>query len=250
MMLRNKVAIVTGASSGIGRATALLMAREGAAVVLADVDTKAGEAAAQEIRGSGGKAAFQATDVTDEGAVAALVKRAEDEFGGLDIAYNNAGVEGPQALFETQDFAKVRRAFDVLIDGVYLCMQHEIRAMLKRGGGSIVNASSIWGLNAWPEWSPYIASKHAVSGMTKTAALELAKRNIRVNAVAPGPVLTPLLLRGWKNDAEKAAGRVPMGRIGRPEEIAEAVVWLASERASFVNGHILPVDGGMMGAVG
>jgi NAD(P)-dependent dehydrogenase (short-subunit alcohol dehydrogenase family) len=250
MMLRDKVAIVTGASSGIGRATAVLMAREGAAVVLADVDAKQGEAAAQEIRDGGGKAVFQATDVTDAAAVAALIKRAESEFGGLDVAYNNAGVEGPQALMEAQDFAKVRRAFDVLIDGVYLCMQHEIRAMLRRGGGAIVNASSIWGLNAWPEWSPYIASKHAVSGMTKTAALELAKRNIRVNAVAPGPVLTPLLLRGWKNDAEKAAGRVPMGRIGRPEEIAEAVVWLASERASFVNGHVMPVDGGMMGAVG
>jgi NAD(P)-dependent dehydrogenase (short-subunit alcohol dehydrogenase family) len=250
MMLRDKVAIVTGASSGIGRATAVLMAREGAAVVLADVDAKQGEAAAQEIRDGGGKAVFQATDVTDAAAVAALIKRAESEYGGLDVAYNNAGVEGPQALMEAQDFAKVRRAFDVLIDGVYLCMQHEIRAMLRRGGGAIVNASSIWGLNAWPEWSPYIASKHAVSGMTKTAALELAKRNIRVNAVAPGPVLTPLLLRGWKNDAEKAAGRVPMGRIGRPEEIAEAVVWLASERASFVNGHVMPVDGGMMGAVG
>jgi NAD(P)-dependent dehydrogenase (short-subunit alcohol dehydrogenase family) len=250
MMLRDKIAVVTGASSGIGRATAVLMAREGAAVVLSDIDAKAGEAAAQEIRSAGGRAVFQVTDVTDERAVAALVERAEKEYGGLDLAYNNAGIEGAQAPLHEQDMTGVRRAFDVLITSVFLCMRHEIPALQRRGGGAIVNCSSMWGLNAWPNWSPYITSKHAVSGMTKTAALEQAPNNIRINAVAPGPILTPLLLRGWRGDPSNASGRVPMGRIGRPEEVAEAVVWLLSERASFVNGHVLPVDGGMMAQTG
>ena len=250
MMLRNKVALVTGASSGIGRATAVLMAQEGAAVVLSDIDIKAGEKAADEIRKSGGRAVFQEADVTDERAVQALVERAERDYGGLDLAYNNAGIEGAQAPLHEQDMAGVRRAFDVLITSVFLCMRHEIPALQRRGGGAIVNCSSMWGLNAWPNWSPYITSKHAVSGMTKTAALEQAPRHIRINAVAPGPILTPLLLRGWKGDPSNASGRVPMGRIGRPEEVAEAVVWLLSERASFVNGHVMPVDGGMMAQTG
>lgn len=250
MMLRDKVAVVTGAASGIGRATAVLMAREGAAVVLSDIDAKAGEKAAEEIRKAGGRAVFQAADVTDEQAVIALVERAEREFGGFDLAYNNAGIEGAQAPLHEQDMAGVRRAFDVLITSVFLCMRHQIPALQRRGGGAIVNCGSMWGLNAWPNWSPYITSKHAVSGMTKTAALEQARHNIRINAVAPGPILTPLLLRGWKGDPSNASGRVPMGRIGRPEEVAEAVVWLLSERASFVNGHVLPVDGGMMAQTG
>lgn len=250
MMLRDKVALVTGASSGIGRATAALMAREGAAVVLSDIDVKAGEGAAEEIRKAGGRAVFQAADVTDEKAVMALIERAEREFGGLDLAYNNAGIEGAQAPLHEQDVAGVRRAFDVLITSVFLCMRHQIPALQRRGGGAIVNCSSMWGLNAWPNWSPYITSKHAVSGMTKTAALEQARNNIRINAVAPGPILTPLLLRGWKGDPSNASGRVPMGRIGRPEEVAEAVVWLLSGRSSFVNGHVLPVDGGMMAQTG
>lgn len=250
MMLRDKIALVTGASSGIGRATAALMAREGAAVVLSDIDVKAGEGAAEEIRKAGGRAVFQAADVTDEKAVMALIERAEREFGGLDLAYNNAGIEGAQAPLHEQDVAGVRRAFDVLITSVFLCMRHQIPALQRRGGGAIVNCSSMWGLNAWPNWSPYITSKHAVSGMTKTAALEQARNNIRINAVAPGPILTPLLLRGWKGDPSNASGRVPMGRIGRPEEVAEAVVWLLSARSSFVNGHVLPVDGGMMAQTG
>jgi NAD(P)-dependent dehydrogenase (short-subunit alcohol dehydrogenase family) len=249
-MLKNKVGIVTGASSGIGRATAELMAREGASVVLSDIDVKDGEKAAEEIRKAGGRAVFQEADVTEERAVAALIERAEREYGGLDLAYNNAGIEGTQAPLHEQDMAAVRRAFDVLITSVFLCMRHEIPALQRRGGGAIVNCGSMWGLNAWPNWSPYITSKHAVSGMTKTAALEQARNNIRINAVAPGPILTPLLLRGWKGNPGNASGRVPMGRIGRPGEVAEAVVWLLSERASFVNGHVLPVDGGMMAQTG
>jgi len=226
------------------------MAREGAAVLLSDIDAKKGEAATAEINKEGGRAAFQAADVTDEDAVAGLVARAEKEFGGLDLAYNNAGIEGAQAPLQEQDMKGVRRAFDVLITSVYLCLRHEIPAMRRRGGGAIVNCGSMWGLNAWPNWSPYVTSKHAVSGMTKTAALEQATHNIRINAVAPGPILTPLLVRGWKGDPGHASGRVPMGRIGRPEEVAEAVVWLLSDRASFVIGHVMPVDGGMMAQTG
>lgn len=250
MLLEDKSAIVTGGSSGIGRATVLEMAAEGARVLVADVDEAGGEAAAREVRDGGGTAVFQRTDVADAGDVEAMVARALSEFGGLDVAFNNAGIEGPQALLPDQDMADVQRTFDIMINGVFLCMQREIPAMLEGGGGAIVNASSMWGLAAYPEWSPYMTAKHAVSGMTKVAALEYAARGIRVNAVAPGPILTPLLLRGWKNDPDKASGRVPMRRIGRPEEVAHAVVWLCSDRASFITGHILPIDGGMLAEKG
>lgn len=250
MLLQGKSAIVTGGSSGIGRATVLEMAAEGARVLVADVDEAGGEAVASEVREAGGMAVFLRTDVADASDVDAMVARALSEFGGLDVAYNNAGIEGPQALLPDQDMVDVQRTFDIMINGVFMCMQREIPAMLEGGGGAIVNASSMWGLAAYPEWSPYMTAKHAVSGMTKVAALEYAARGIRVNAVAPGPILTPLLLRGWKNDPDKASGRVPMRRIGRPEEVAHAVVWLCSDKASFITGHILPVDGGMLAEKG
>lgn len=248
--LFDKVGIVSGGSSGIGRATVLEMASRGASVVVADVDDVGGEAVAAKVKAAGGKAVFKHTDVSDENAVAAMIGCALSNFGRLDIAYNNAGIEGNQALLPEQDMADVQRAFNIMINGVYMAMQREIPAMLESGGGSIVNASSIWGLNCWPEWSPYTTAKHAVSGMTKVAALEYAAKGVRVNAVAPGPVLTPLLLRGWNNDPAKASDRVPMRRIGLPEEIARVVCWLCSEDASFVTGHIMPVDGGMSAEIG
>jgi NAD(P)-dependent dehydrogenase (short-subunit alcohol dehydrogenase family) len=249
-MLKDRVGIVTGGASGIGRATVFAMAAAGAKVLVADVDEEGGESAAAEVRDAGGAAEFLRTDVAEPADIAAMVERTLSAFGGLDAAFNNAGVEGAQSPLPKQDMAHVQRVFDIMINGVYLAMQAEIPAMLERGGGAIVNMSSMWGLAGYPEWSPYITAKHAVSGMTKSAALEVAAQGIRINAVAPGPILTPLLLRGWNNDASKASGRVPMRRIGRPEEVANAVVWLLSDQASFVTGHIMPIDGGMLAEKG
>ena len=250
MMLRDKIAIVTGAASGLGAASARAMAREGAVLMLADIDAEGGAALAAEIKTAGGAAEFCRTDVSDEDAVAEMVRQTVARFGGLDIAYNSAGIEGVAGLVHELDMADVKRTLDVLIGDTYHAMKYEIRAMLESGGGAIVNASSTWGLNASPGRSPYIAGKHATGGLTKSAALEHAAGNIRINAIAPGPIMTPMLLRDWKGDAEKAAAGVPMQRVGRPEEVAEAVVWLCSDKASFITGHILPIDGGMLVEVG
>ena len=249
-MLTDRAGIVTGGASGIGRATVLALAEAGAKVLVADIDEAGGEAVAREVNAGGGTAQFLRTDVANAAEISAMVERTLSAFGGLDVAFNNAGVEGDQATLAEQDMARVQRVFDIMINGVYLAMQAEIPAMLEGGGGAIVNMSSMWGLAGYPEWSPYITAKHAVTGMTKSAALEVAAQNIRINAVAPGPILTPLLLRGWNDDPSEASGRVPMRRIGRPEEVAHAVRWLLSDEASFVTGHIMPIDGGMLAEKG
>ncbi len=243
--LADKVGIVTGGGSGIGRATALAMARAGATLVIGNRNSKQGEETVAAIRRGGGRAVFQSTDVTKPAEVQALVARAMQEFGRLDLAFNNAGTDGEQVPLHEQDIDKASFLFDVNIKGVFLCMKFEIDQMLKTGGGAIVNTSSIFGLNGYPGWSLYSATKHAVTGMTKSAALDYAKRNVRVNAVGPGPVETPLLAKGTGGDPHSYASFVPMGRIGQPDEIADAVVWLLSDESRFVTGHTLPVDGGV-----
>jgi len=249
-MLKDRVGIVTGGASGIGRATVFAMAAAGARVMIGDVDEEGGESAAADVREAGGVAEFIRTDVAEPAEITAMVECTLNAFSGLDAAFNNAGIEGDQSPLPNQDMNHVQRVFDIMINGVYLAMQAEIPAMRGRAGAAIVNMSSMWGLAGYPEWSPYITAKHAVSGMTKSAALEVAAEGIRINAVAPGPILTPLLLRGWNNDPSKASGRVPMRRIGRPEEVASAVVWLLSDQASFITGHIMPIDGGMLAEKG
>jgi len=243
--LEGKVGVVTGGGTGIGRATALAMARAGAAVVIGNRDAAKGEEVVGLIRQAGGRAVFLKTDVSRPADAEALVRRAVEEFGRLDLAFNNAGMDGQQVPLHQQDIEQASVLFDVNIKGVFYCMKYEVEQMLKTGGGAIVNTSSIFGLNGYPGWSLYVATKHAVTGMTKAAALDYAKQNIRVNAVGPGPVETPLLAKGTGGDPHSYAAFVPMGRIGQPDEIADVVVWLLSDAARYVTGHTLPVDGGV-----
>jgi NAD(P)-dependent dehydrogenase (short-subunit alcohol dehydrogenase family) len=243
--LANKVGIVTGGGTGIGRATALAMAKAGASLVIGNRDAKLGEEVVGAIEQAGGRAAFQVTDVSKPEDAKALVERAVKEYGRLDLAFNNAGTDGEQVPLHEQDIEKASLLFDVNIKGVFFCMKYEIEEMLRTAGGSIVNTSSIFGLNGYPGWSLYSATKHAVTGMTKSAALDYAKRGIRVNAVGPGPVETRLLAEGTGGDPHSYASFVPMGRIGQPEEIADPVVWLLSDEARYVTGHTFPVDGGV-----
>jgi len=242
--LANKVGIVTGGGTGIGRASALAMAKAGASLVIGNRNAELGEDVVRAIEQAGGHAAFQVTDVSKPDDAKALVERAVKEFGRLDLAFNNAGADGEQVPLHEQDIEKASFLFEVNIKGVFYCMRYEIEE-LRTGGGSIVNTSSIFGLNGYPGWSLYSATKHAVTGMTKSAALDYAKRGIRVNAVGPGPVETPLLAKGTGGDPHSYASFVPMGRIGQPEEIADPVVWLLSDEAQYVTGHTFPVDGGV-----
>ncbi|MEM7811661.1 MAG: glucose 1-dehydrogenase [Planctomycetota bacterium] len=243
--LSGKVVVVTGGGTGIGKASVLALARSGAAVVIGNRNESSGNDVVDEVIAAGGQAVFQKTDVANPEDVRALVARAVSEFGRLDAALNNAGIDGDQVPLHEQDVEKAAKLLDVNVKGVFYAMKFEIEQMLKNDGGSIVNTSSIFGLNGYPGWSLYVAGKHAVTGMTKAAALDYARRGIRVNAVGPGPIETPLLSAGTGGDPHSYAAFVPMGRIGQPAEVADPIVWLLSDEARYVTGHTLPVDGGV-----
>jgi len=247
--LENKVALVTGGGSGIGRACALAFAREGAKVVVADVMERGGKETVQMIKEAGGESIFVKTDVSKTDDVEALVKRTVDTYGRLDCAINNAGIEGIMA--QTADYTEENweRVININLKGVWLCMKYEIPEMQKQGGGAIVNMASVAGLVGFQEMPAYCASKGGIIQLTKVAALEYAKAGIRVNAVCPGVIRTPMVERvtGGNPEAEaQFAAMEPIGRMGTPEEIAESVVWLCSDAASFVTGHPMVVDGGLV----
>jgi NAD(P)-dependent dehydrogenase (short-subunit alcohol dehydrogenase family) len=242
-----QVALVTGAAAGMGFDTARAFAASGAAVVLADVDERALRAAIDKLTAGGQRALAVTCDVADEDQVAALVDRTVAEFGRLDMAFNNAGVMPPQTDAAEEAAEQFDRVTAVNLRGVWACMKHELRQMREQGSGTIVNCSSLGGLVGNPGRAAYHATKHGVLGLTKSAALEYAQRGIRVNAVCPGSIETPMLAdmigKGELTVADAEAGQ-PIGRLGRGEEIAAAVLWLNSPGASFVTGVALPVDGG------
>jgi NAD(P)-dependent dehydrogenase (short-subunit alcohol dehydrogenase family) len=247
-ILDGKTTIVTGGGSGIGAVSALALASEGANVVVADVDAAAGAATVARLEDAGAKASFINTDVTDATSVEAMVAHAIGMFGRLDLAHNNAGILGGTAVLTEVADDDWRRVIDVNLTSVYLCLKHEITAMLAAGtGGSIVNTASFSGLVAVPFASAYVASKHGVVGLTKAAAVEYGRKGIRVNAVCPGTVRTAMMDERIAENPklEKALTDVsPMRRLAEASEIADAVVWLCSDASSFVNGQAISVDGG------
>jgi NAD(P)-dependent dehydrogenase (short-subunit alcohol dehydrogenase family) len=265
-----RVALVTGAGNGIGRASAIVFAREGARVVVADVAVEAGEETVRLIQKAGGEAIFVAADVSRSDQVSALVEKALSTYGKLDVAHNNAGIEGPIARIPDCPEADWDRTIEINMKGVWLCMKYEIPAMLKAGRGAIVNTASVAGLAGLSQLSAYTASKHGVIGLTKAAALENRRFGIRVNAVCPGLIHTPMIERAadtklhrdlpsrWRPVGPVLKVMQKLGiraiapsqkaalRLGEPGEVAEAVVWLCSDAASFTTGHAMVIDGGYL----
>lgn len=242
---KNQVAIITGASFGIGRAAAVAFSRAGAKVVIADC--VADNETLKQIQSTGGDAIFIKCDVSNEESVKAMIDITIEQFGRLDYAFNNAGIEGLSAPTHECTNENWDNTINVNLKGVWLCMKYEIPQMLKQNKGAIVNNASIAGLVGFPNIPAYVASKHGIIGLTKNAALEYAKRGIRVNAVCPGVIKTPMIDRftGKNKEVEKQFEKEePVGRLGQPEEVAEAVTWLCSDASSFVTGHAMAVDGG------
>lgn len=248
-LAESKVAVITGAASGIGEATAKRFAENGAEVVVADVDEEGGHATVEDIVEDGSEATFVETDVSQSAAVQGMIETAVEEYGGLDVLYNNAGIEGPVTDIASYDEAGFDDVIAVNLKGVWLGMKYGIQAMLEDGGGAIVSTSSIGGQVAVPEYSGYGAAKAGVSLLTKTAALEYADQGIRANAVAPGIVRTPMVQRVIDENPEaeeQFAATEPMPGLAEPEEIADAVLFLGSDLASRVTGTTLPVEGGFL----
>ena len=245
-----KVVIVTGGGYGIGRAACLAFARDGAKVVVADVDVKSSEETVSLIKEAGGEAVIIKTDVSQEVEVEALINKTVEIYRRLDCAFNNVGIH--KTFISTIDFTQEdwNQMIDINLKGIWLCMKYEIPQMLKQGKGAIVNTSSVAGLIAAPSNPAYPASKHGVVGLTKSAAIEFARKGIRVNCICPGPTTSTRMheeLTASALDAiEKMHDKVPMGRTAEPREIAEAAVWLCSDKASYITGHALPIDGGLV----
>src|SRR6266481_1998313 len=247
--LQGKVILVTGGGSGIGRATSVLLARESAKVMIADYVPESAERTVKMIKDAGGEASYIAADVSVTQQVEMMITKTVETYGRLDGAFNNAGIEGKMADTIAYPEDVFDRVLAINLKGVWLCMKYEIPQMLKNGGGSIVNTASGAGLVGVEQLSAYNASKHGVVGLTKTAALEFAQKNIRVNCVCPGLINTPMVARmidsGGMNEQEFLAAE-PVGRMGQPEEIGEGGVWLLSDAASFVTGHAMSIDGGFV----
>ena len=250
MLFANKVAIVTGGAGGIGRAAALAFAREGAAVTVADRDRVGGEAVVKQIKDAGGRALFVETDIGSEAAIVAMVQKTVAEFGGLDAAFNNVGTMGGFTTAVGCTMDEWEKTIRINMTSIWLGMKYEIPEMIKRGGGAIVNASSRSGDSAVPNVFTYITTKHAVIGMTRSAAVDFAAQNIRVNALLPGFIDTQMLHgaaagSGMPPMHDVAQAMVPLKRLGRPDEPAELAVWLCSDHASYITGNAMIVDGGL-----
>jgi NAD(P)-dependent dehydrogenase (short-subunit alcohol dehydrogenase family) len=248
--LVGRVALITGGGSGIGRASALAFAREGAQVMVSDIDIAGGQETARLIAERGGEAVFIPADVSDGEQVAQLVAATIARYGRLDCAHNNGGIEGPLATVVDMAEADWDRVIDVNLKGVWWCLRHEIPAMLARGGGAIVNTASVSGLKGFPPLLPvYVTAKFGVVGLTAVTARHYAAQGVRINAVCPGAIDTPMLERIDASAQRLGISQVaenPMGRLGRPDEVAEAVVWLCSDAASFITGQTLTIDGGFL----